>query len=367
MENENWQRDWAHITLDVILKVSSKQGLRLYGSDTAPREDLQSYLTLEAQKIANRYQPNWEVPTPCGYWAAYLHKALTDTARYHWDVWIGVSSTNPAQYEAAKQANQGWARIEHILNKDDQVIQVEQRMTPVGGTRILSPEDHYIRIETLRERINDVDHETIPNILLCIENNCTRTRSGLKPRCSYHHKIYRSLWEEGERCKQPHCPDRAVGRGYCITHYGSFVSREKRAGTWEPTSPVQMSCTIDGCTNAHKGRGYCQKHLAQQRAQGAVELPPRANEPCAIKDCDATPVAKGFCQRHYQQMRKAINPPCVEQDCDSPQVTKKLCSKHYRQAREALRPPCTIEGCDTPSLAKGLCNKHYLRKKKGQP
>lgn len=324
MINENWQNDWAHTTLNVIQVVSRKQGFKFYPNDTAPREDLESFLTLEAQTIANKYEPSWNLDDPETYWAGYLYKSLMNNSRYHWSEWINADSRTP-KYEAAKQANQGWARIEHILTKDDQVMQVEHRMSPIGGLPLLTPEAHYLRAEALEEKLANIHERSMPPDLMCIEAGCTRLKPPTVERCKYHQRVHLQYWAEGDRCEEQGCPDKAMRRGLCPRHYDRNRDREITAGTWQPRE-IPEFCTIENCGNKHESRGLCSKH--------------------------------------YEKFRISLNPPCTAEGCDRNQYAKTLCTMHYNQMRNKDKPPCTVEGCTEPQRARSMCQPHYRESRK---
>lgn len=59
-------------------------------------------------------------------------------------------------------------------------------------------------------------------------------------------------------------------------------------------------CKIQGCSNRHKGHGYCVTHLQKARKEGLLG-PPKL---CKIGYCSTPVRAKGYCSKHY--MRASI-------------------------------------------------------------
>jgi G:T-mismatch repair DNA endonuclease (very short patch repair protein) len=57
-------------------------------------------------------------------------------------------------------------------------------------------------------------------------------------------------------CSIDGCQNKHKGRGYCDLHLAKKVFTDSKL------------CTFDGCNNKHKGRGYCDKHLQRLRKHG---------------------------------------------------------------------------------------------------
>ena len=115
------------------------------------------------------------------------------------------------------------------------------------------------------------------------------------------------------------------------------------------TKVVRGLCTVDGCTRAHKARGYCAVHY-QHYLRG---VPVRAE----IKTRDRT-----------------VYVHCSEEGCQEPVKAKGLCMTHYARFlrhghtryRDRKKPakPCTVAGCESHMYANGFCHQHYMREKK---
>lgn len=104
-------------------------------------------------------------------------------------------------------------------------------------------------------------------------------------------------------------------------------------------------CTIDGCQNAAKTRGWCNKHYLRWWATGSTELKVRERTPpCSVDGCESVTEARGWCAKHYTRWRHHGSPMAL-----------------LNRDQEDAIPPCRIEGCEKPMLARGWCGKHYAR------
>ena len=63
-------------------------------------------------------------------------------------------------------------------------------------------------------------------------------------------------------CSVDRCQNVHKGRGFCDKHLAKEVFTDSKL------------CTKDGCNNKHKGRGYCDKHLQRLRKWGDVNFVP---------------------------------------------------------------------------------------------
>ena len=63
-------------------------------------------------------------------------------------------------------------------------------------------------------------------------------------------------------CSVRGCQNVHKGRGFCDKHLAKEVFTDSKL------------CTIDGCNNKHKGKGYCGKHLLRLRKWGDVNFVP---------------------------------------------------------------------------------------------
>lgn len=88
-------------------------------------------------------------------------------------------------------------------------------------------------------------------------------------------------------------------------HYARF--RKKGAvGAIKPL--IQRSetgkCTVSGCENDHKSKGYCEIHYDSFKRTGdplrAKRKPPPKTGKCKEDGCDKTEKIMGYCRNHYQ-------------------------------------------------------------------
>ena len=61
-------------------------------------------------------------------------------------------------------------------------------------------------------------------------------------------------------------------------------------------------CTVEGCSNKHEAKGYCNKHYLRLRKHGD---PNYVREPaiCGVDGCDNVALARGYCGSHYRRLR----------------------------------------------------------------
>ena len=97
-------------------------------------------------------------------------------------------------------------------------------------------------------------------------------------------------------------------------------------------------CSINGCSNKARSRGWCDKHYTRFRRYGDPECV-YIKTLCKIPRCNNKHVAKGLCHKHYQRFKKYGDP---------------LFSKLPDRISV-----CTVGACSQKHLAKGLCRHHY--------
>lgn len=112
---------------------------------------------------------------------------------------------------------------------------------------------------------------------------------------------------------------------------------------------VRGICSVDGCSQHHKARGYCPIHY-QQWKRGVPLI-------AEVRRRDRTP------HEH-----------CSEEGCASPVKAKGLCKAHYARLlrhghtryHDRKRTPkiCSAVGCENHLYAKGVCHLHYMREHK---
>lgn len=67
-------------------------------------------------------------------------------------------------------------------------------------------------------------------------------------------------------------------------------------------------CSVKGCGEKHKGRGYCRKHYQRAFKLGLIQpLPPKPSK-CSVKGCDEKHKGRGFCNKHYQRFQMFGSP-----------------------------------------------------------
>jgi hypothetical protein len=153
-------------------------------------------------------------------------------------------------------------------------------------------------------------------------------------------------------------------------------------------------CSVEGCTDPARQRGWCSKHDFRWYRYGSMEMPAsrRPNPgPCSIDGCTRPgPFVRGWCQDHYRTWLRCGDPhaganqetpdrDCSVPGCDRVARARGLCLGHYDRHRAGMaqrapgaafapfrprpsqnhRNPCQTEGCERYVYARGLCKKHY--------
>lgn len=97
-------------------------------------------------------------------------------------------------------------------------------------------------------------------------------------------------------CKKPICNK---GTQLCWQHYCRHL---KYGDVTHNERPRNRRCSVVGCTNPHKGQGYCKKHLDRFRQYGNPLVTKIVRQPgrvCSVPGCDNPHSAKGLCRIHY--------------------------------------------------------------------
>lgn len=87
---------------------------------------------------------------------------------------------------------------------------------------------------------------------------------------------------------------------------------------------AESTCTIDGCGQAHRARGWCAKHWTRWRTHGdpTVTLYPGKGQ-CAVADCTARATARDWCATHYTRWQRHGD-PLVSEKWRAPHVERFL-------------------------------------------
>lgn len=106
---------------------------------------------------------------------------------------------------------------------------------------------------------------------------------------------------------------------------------------------MTSTCSIEGCENEAKKKGYCIKHYQRIRRHGDPHFTKImiGIEQCIVEGCDKKPVGNGLCRTHYQ--RKYVH-------------GDENFLKHQPRAAQ-----CSMDGCGNKVHAKNYCKKHYNR------
>ncbi len=104
------------------------------------------------------------------------------------------------------------------------------------------------------------------------------------------------------------------------------------------------TCSVEGCENPHRAKGFCAMHYRRWRYSGDPGVPERKNFPapaeCTVDGCSAVPLAKGLCATHRSRLLRHGD---VEANPRMPRGT------------------CEVPGCGEPHYSRGYCGLHYAR------
>lgn len=137
---------------------------------------------------------------------------------------------------------------------------------------------------------------------------------------------------------------------------------------------LHETCTVEGCSGAHKARGYCQTHYMQFKRGAPVTPDIRHRVPrgqvlpeCSEADCSASVKAQGLCHAHYQRLlrqghtryrdRKKPVKTCSEPECEKILYAKGLCHQHSTYKRKLAQYGLTpSDYADLLALQSGVCS-----------
>ena len=68
-------------------------------------------------------------------------------------------------------------------------------------------------------------------------------------------------------------------------------------------------CTVEGCENKHRAKGYCQKHYIRYKKYGdPLYNKKNIRKNCSVDGCDNIHYSKGYCAKHYARYKKYGDP-----------------------------------------------------------
>lgn len=99
------------------------------------------------------------------------------------------------------------------------------------------------------------------------------------------------------------------------------------------------ACSIDGCLDPIKARGWCRKHYLRWHRHGDPLVGDRVVVACAVDGCDERASRRDWCVPHYHRWWRTGDPvPAPRQvictECEAPIYAKGLCEKHYQRQRK---------------------------------
>lgn len=341
----DWRTEWAPITLDVVHRVWSKQGAKIYFQprDRWLRDDLRGWLTIEAARIATTFQPSETHEAPERQWGAYLWKTLNGRAIYHFGNVVGARGTPTGQ--AARDAHiRGIDSTDRLDAWEAETgFHTERYALHSQDLFTRDPEIVYIAMENLEAHIREVENwkavtDSNGGAYRVRSTECEMTGchnvpvNNVQRLCQRHYYQERTLWKVPSEvaCNIPDCDRPRTAVGLCNTHQASF----------------------------YKGR------LAPDLLQYVVKPQPKEPQVCSVEGCHkvlGSHDAWGMCGLHGQRKRKA----------DSVGATEEQADEYILTGDNSVLPrrACSLEGCEAPVRGRGLCLAHWraeLRAERGQ-
>lgn len=282
---EDWMAAWAETTLDVVQRVWASQSRRLYSihRDAMLRDDLHSWLLVEAQEAGRLYTPNPLAQDPEYYYGAWLWRTLNERARWHFQKAVGKHE------EAVEAHRRGVGSIEGLIEAYGGDFFAPRHALHAQSMEYRDPAIVIIAIEDIERRVAEVEHfEAHPPTTgawesvtpVCQVLGCDKPRHGRFTMCKSHYDQDRWLWrkESAETCSIPECDRPLMSMGLCGAHKRKYYS-----GTLEPeyhqyvVQPVkeEKTCIVEDCDTPAKSRGLCAAHYHKwKRGRLDIEVPP---------------------------------------------------------------------------------------------
>lgn len=189
-----------------------------------------------------------------------------------------------------------------------------------------------------------------------------------------------------EGCSIVGCGEEHKARGYCDIHYRRFMRtgdplEVRRVANWKGEL-----CRVEGCKDEVDSKHLCSRHYQRYRLYGDPlgGGPARVrtrDQFCSLDGCDREHYGLGFCALHYKRFKAHGNPLvvwpnrerlCSIADCGQRHCARGYCERHYAtwvkhgdpMFKRTYPTICVIDGCAGSSEARGYCKKHYMRLRK---
>lgn len=338
-----WPSAWADVTLTVCDVAWRRYGARYYAAqkDTELRDDLRSWLVVEAITTAADFVPNPWYANPEGQWAAFLHGSFRRKARWHFASVMGDAGTDRGNTNREVLAR-GIVSTDYLDEMEGAEHGFRVNRHPLVGEDLLlgnDPANVLIRLEDLARQVEDIERE---------DRRAGNYRTSGAP----------------ETCLINLCTRPPRGRGLCAAHYEQERDRAIGRGDWSPAR-ANTQCEVEGCEREPKGR-MCPMHDQRLRRTGITDAPVFGGT-CKADDCERPIKAQGLCTMHHSRLlrtgtleltnQRQIG-PCDAEDCDQPKHSRGLCNYHYNKTKVRL---CTEQGCTTQARVGTLCKKHHTQ------
>jgi len=110
-------------------------------------------------------------------------------------------------------------------------------------------------------------------------------------------------------CSVDGCENISKTKGFCGKHYHR-LNRYGDANISKRQCNPPVLCTVDGCTREHAGKGFCTKHLKKFHKYGDPlgKAQPKELKHCSISGCTDKYHGLGFCAKHLSRFKKYGDP-----------------------------------------------------------
>ena len=171
---------------------------------------------------------------------------------------------------------------------------------------------------------------------ICSVSACGKSGPLRRGWCTLHYQRWqkhgdatREAPKAPETCTESGCDRPHEAKGLCQTHY----MRKRRTGTTadpDRSERQRLACAIDSCDTIEHRKGWCSVHYNRWKKHGDPQTLMRERncappETCTIVGCSSAHRSKGLCFAHYQQAHHVAH-----QD-----VRNERMRQHYRDNREA--------------------------------
>lgn len=157
-------------------------------------------------------------------------------------------------------------------------------------------------------------------------------------------------------CSVEGCGKDTLAKGLCSPHYQRKAKFGDVFGSAAPRPLAAVAiCGADGCERPVKHSGFCYGHLTRLRKHGdpLAGKPLRSrgrgwhNGRCTLEGCDNAHYGRGLCAPHYNKAkmaeRKAAGLKCTAHHCENTPYNLGLCVGHYCRYKAGIENAAPVK------------------------